>query len=197
MGFVAIANTAKVEILGHNTDSLVPIATIMHITCGATPTQSLLAEYAEAINDAYNDSSINVAYPNNYNRDNVTVTDLNSVSGPQAVDTGASGVGGADAMTAPQACALLKLTTAKRGRSYRGRVYFPIPGDVLTTGDGNVSSGQITHILAWYDAMASNLAGASTASSFVVASRKLGTSQVVTGRAVEPTVATQRRRVGR
>lgn len=52
-------------------------------------------------------------------------------------------VGGASSEAGrPQDCILASIRTAKAGRSYRGRMYFPTPGEAITTNTGNLTNAQ-------------------------------------------------------
>lgn len=194
MGFSPIANTAKVAIEGHNGLTLVPIANILHASCGSSPTQTYLQTMADAVRDAVV-LDLNT-WPSDYTCDQVVVTDLNTATGPQAVSSSGPIAGTGDTMNATQACGLVKHTTAKRGRSYRGRSYLPIPADTLLTG-GLLDATIIDRLDDLFENIQTKLAGLSPASELVIGSRKLGTSEAITLSKTETTTATQRRRVGR
>jgi hypothetical protein len=91
----------------------------------------------------------------------------------------------------PQVAALVKLTTAFRGRSHRGRLFIPFPAETkvsLGTLDGTVRTTANT---AW-STFVTNMAAAGV--HLCVASYKYASSSDVTGAVMENLLATQRRR---
>lgn len=91
----------------------------------------------------------------------------------------------------PAECAIIKLLTNSRGRSFRGRVYLPWM-DESARASGQISSAVKTSLnsawIAWHTALTS--AGLD----FVVASYKLAQQNPVSALAAETYTATQRRR---
>jgi hypothetical protein len=96
----------------------------------------------------------------------------------------------------PAVSPLVKLTTAIRGRSNRGRLFLPF------TGEGNVVNGKVraADVTVMQPAWTSFLAGLAAftpACTLVVASYKLSTATTVLAAHVEDVLGTQRRRQGR
>lgn len=123
-----------------------------------------------------------------------TLTPLDGLSG--SVEHATSGTkwfgtltGGIDIV--PQASALIKLTTALRGRRFRGRVFLPWPAEVAVTSGTLNSSNQSTMQSAW-NTFRSAMAAAGK--DLLVASYKEPAGVNVTATTVESLLATQRRR---
>jgi hypothetical protein len=91
----------------------------------------------------------------------------------------------------PQTCAIVKLNTALRGRSYRGRVYLPWVCDIYNT-NGALDGGAVSNAQTEWDEFFTDM----TADGFalVVASYKHATAENVTTLIVESRTATQRKR---
>jgi hypothetical protein len=195
MPFVAIANTAKLEIKAHSTLTLQPFVNVLHGKCSAAPSLGNMQDMAGAVSAGL--LSGKAALPSTWQLDSVTATDLNSSTGPQYVDLSEAGlVGGNTGQNSPAVCALSKLLTSTRGRSFRGRIYWPV-AEADVGGDGGLLAEAQTEFNALLNAIRSNLQGLTPASDLVVASRKLGTSHVVVSTLAEGKVGTQRRRVAR
>lgn len=94
----------------------------------------------------------------------------------------------------PQACIVVKLLTAKRGRSYRGRLYLPWCEEQTNTNGIMDSSTKPTMNTAW---VAFHTALTAAGVDWVVASYKLATQEPVIAVAVENSLGTQRRRLHR
>lgn len=94
----------------------------------------------------------------------------------------------------PQMASIVKMLTAKRGRSYRGRVYLPwVPENNQT--NGVLLGTNVTLVTnAWVTFLA---AMASAGFPLVVASYKLATAEEVVAVECEARAATQRRRMKR
>jgi hypothetical protein len=126
----------------------------------------------------------------------VDITPLDGTSATSNHPTGGgakwTGAGSGDPI--PNMASLIKLTTALRGRSHRGRIYLPaVPeGDqangVLTS---SLTATVATGFINWMTAMA---ADATTPQALVVASYKLAVATTITNLTCEPAAATQRRR---
>jgi hypothetical protein len=93
----------------------------------------------------------------------------------------------------PQVAALIKLTTAVRGRSSRGRVFLPFTAEGITSA-GNLSTGAVGTIQSAWDAFRAAIHSASPSFDLVVASYKLSTAELVLNSFCELQTATQRRR---
>lgn len=125
----------------------------------------------------------------------VTPLDGSSVSLPYNPDTPANwtGHGGAGDFV-PQVAAIVKLLTAKRGRSYRGRLFLPWVAESQIAQGGINGTSRATATAAWIA-----FAAAMSADSYdlVVASYLLETADDVVALGVEGYTATQRRRNAR
>lgn len=125
---------------------------------------------------------------------NIVVTPLNGSSNSFTFPTGepSKWTGGQTTQSiAPQVCALVKLTTDVRGRSYRGRVYVPWVSEASTT-NGFLDSDTVTAMQTAWETFQANLATNDT--ELVVASYLHSTAQEVTALLVESFTATQRKR---
>lgn len=127
----------------------------------------------------------------------VVITKLDGTSAsqtftPAAVAKWAGGSGSTSPI--PQAAAIVKFVTAKRGRSYRGRVFLPFIGenaqDTGTIGSDLVAEGQT----AW-GAFLSALTDEAVVP--VIASYLHATAEPILTHRYEPMTATQRRRQDR
>jgi hypothetical protein len=194
MGFVAIADTAKVELVGIDSASGQEIVNVMHAKVGSAPTGTYLLQVAN-VYETYYASIITGIGPSSLTGQRVVVTDLNTIGGPQ-VTVFMSGVTGSGTTGATGAAALLKLTTAVRGRSFRGRAFVGPLTSAAVNGD-RISSGTIAAIGTAFGTLQTSLAALTPGSAVRVASRKLGTGNDVTGFGVEILPAYQRRRGAR
>jgi len=86
------------------------------------------------------------------------------------------------------------LFTAKRGRSFTGRVYLPASGSGYTSSTGAFSSAYQTNFVTALSTLNTDLQALSPASGLLVASRKLQESTVVTSASVRAQSARIRRR---
>jgi len=120
----------------------------------------------------------------------ITPLDGTSASLHRVLATGASS--NADSIT--QGCCVVSLATAKRGRSYRGRVYLPAIQEGAQT-NGLIASANRANILAEWQQF--NTLTTADGAAMVVASYLHSTAEVVTGFIVRSMLATQRRRQGR
>jgi len=125
----------------------------------------------------------------------VDVTPLDGTSATADYATGlpAKWKGGVTAgdVIQPQTAVVVKLLTAVRGRSYRGRIFLPFVADSVTSPGILASGTQGTMQTAW-----TTFFGALTTDSWelVVASYKHSSATAVTSVLVESQVGTQRRR---
>lgn len=93
--------------------------------------------------------------------------------------------------TVPQAAPIIKLTTAKRGRRFRGRIYLPFPQETALNSsllDQTIRTAMQTAWNTWRTAMSS------AGFPLVVASYANANKENVTATFVEQLLATQRRR---
>lgn len=127
---------------------------------------------------------------------NVTSVDITPLDGSTAtVENGTGGgakwSGKSGGQGIPQASYILKLRTAKRGLSYRGRIYLPWLSESLYE-VGVVDAGQrVATTTAW---TTFRTAVAAAGYTMVVASYKLSSAELVTTAAIEQYAGTQRRR---
>jgi hypothetical protein len=122
----------------------------------------------------------------------ITPLDGSSVSFP--FDTGSPAKWSGTCTTnapVPNVANIVKLLTAKRGRSYRGRVYLPWV-DEDRQGAGKVDAGTLVTLQAAW--VAFNAAIIADGWEWVVASYALATAEPVVAVLAETFVATQRRR---
>lgn len=198
MPFIPIANTAEIRIKGHDITTLQPVENVLHcVLATADQTAANVANIALAIKTAV--AGQLGAFSGDLQFDSVTCRGLSSVTAPESVVSFSPGTtGSAGAVKDPTASGLVKLFTALRGRSYRGRVYWGGLSDLaITAGTYALTSGQVTAYTNLMSAISSALVALTPASELAVASRKHGTSEIVTAFLVESLIATQRRRLPR
>lgn len=145
------------------------------------------------------DSTFKSGLGTNRNVQSVRLAMHNPSTGPEtsaAVSTGSPVAGTATASLAvPQAACVATLRTQTPGRSYRGRIYWPL---LTSTVDGTVSSGNKTTINNAVQALVADietqvaLNGSNLA--WVVWSRALGIGTPITGVSIGSRCDTQRRR---
>jgi hypothetical protein len=125
--------------------------------------------------------------------DTLHVTPLDGISASVDLATGSAGkwVGFAAGDVIPAQSGIVKLATASRGRSYRGRVFLPWTAESAAT-VGIMSAGIVTSLeFAWTAFLAAlNAAGVT----WVIASYKHATAAPITTITVEQALGTQRRR---
>jgi hypothetical protein len=121
-----------------------------------------------------------------------TVTPLDGISASYTKPvTGGTYSGNVSGDWVPQVAAVVSLRTAKRGRSYRGRVYIPFIGEAQIS-NGSLSSGYVADLL---DAWTAFQTALETSDFYLaVASYKLAEATRVTNVIVEAAMGTQRRR---
>jgi hypothetical protein len=91
----------------------------------------------------------------------------------------------------PQVAAIVKLQTALRGRSHRGRVFLPFVAEGKVA-NGVLASGNVTNVQSGWSSFVSSLSGGGF--TLVVASYTVGHKFDVTSVVAESLAATQRRR---
>jgi hypothetical protein len=102
--------------------------------------------------------------------------------------------GNAGSEWVPQVAVIIKMETALRGRSYRGRIYLPFTGESKIDG-GTLDGTFVTAMSAgWNDFNAAMLTDSVVP---VVASYKHATAEGIVGFICESQTATQRRRMSR
>jgi hypothetical protein len=127
-----------------------------------------------------------------------TTMDITPLDGTGATITEAltGWVGNGDPDWIPAVSGLVKLSTAKRGRSYRGRIFLPFYSETAQE-NGSVLGDWIGADSGKWSEFNNDLFAGGTPLQLCVASYKHATSEVVTAITQEPVLATQRRRQGR
>lgn len=184
-----IANTYRVAFNWTNTANGLVATNVMHFSkSSGNPADLALKLNTHATNTMWESETTSASVTQIV----ITPLDGSSVSFPYTPATPANWTGhGGSGDFIPQDSAILKLLTAKRGRSYRGRVYLP------WLAEGQASNGQILGSLkttlntAWV-AFVANMLGDNW--QLCVASYTNATSEPVLAIAAETYTATQRRR---
>lgn len=195
MPFVPITDTVKVEILGHDTVTNQPWANVLHVTeANAAQTAPNLTEIADATVTAVM-AHLGV-WSSSAQLDAVRVTGLATIGSPQVTRFFTAGtVGTAASESYPGVAALVKMLTALRTRSGRGRVYLgPIAANEVLDGGGRISLSFQGVVNAFITALQTEYAGVTIPTGLCIASRTLGISHPVTDFACEALSAYQRRR---
>jgi len=94
----------------------------------------------------------------------------------------------------PQGCNIIKMQTAKRGRSYRGRVYLPWVAETFST-NGSLDLTTVNNVSAAWNTFHTDMGADGYA--LRVASYIHATTEAITLLTCEQTLATQRRRLHR
>ena len=131
---------------------------------------------------------------NLYSVPNYHAVDIGSLTGTIA-DLASTATGArATSFSTRGASALIKWNGSSRSRSTRGRLYFgPIAEGDINSDGATIPSASITNFTNVFNVFRTSLAAAGYP--LVVLSRKESIATVVTSHAVEPTIATQRRRI--
>lgn len=123
--------------------------------------------------------------------ESITITPLDGSSVTQTfATTVGTVVGGTSGNWAPNVAVIAQLQTAKRGRSYRGRVFVPFTADSAQV-DGQVVGATASAMETAWNTFVGSLFGGT---GLVVASYKHSTAEAVTNVQVGIGCATQRRR---
>jgi len=200
MPFVHILDTAKLEIVGHSTTTLQPVVNVLHVGIAEVDqTQVKMQAMADAVGAAV--LADVTQWSNEWTGDFVRCTGLKTATAPQATNFAIAGALGTGASAPINACALIKLTTALRGRAYRGRVFMsPLKASYVSNGS-NITSGARATFDVFINDIQAALAGLTPPSTLCIARRTgpaFGGSEDVTGWSTELEMASQRRRlVGR
>jgi hypothetical protein len=189
MPLPVIADTYRVALNWTNTQDTTHATNVIHIKkSGSSPAAIITQLEAAATADLWKMVSPGASV------DNIVVTPLDGSSISVFHSTGkpAKWTGnGAAGDWIPQVSSLIKLTTSKRGRSYRGRIFLPF------TSEGTVAYGifNSTYVGVCTTAWTTWLT-AMTAAGFTpcVASYLHSTEETIVAIACEGTSATQRRR---
>ena len=128
--------------------------------------------------------------------------DITPLDGTSATFTGATGgglqwTGSAGGDFVPALACVVKLQTASRGRSHRGRIFLPFVGEAENV-NGVLNAGDVATMQTdWNAFLAAVKVDATTPANLMVASYKLALAFGVVNANVEGIGATQRRRQGR
>jgi hypothetical protein len=191
--FRPIPLTAQVAVAGANATDNRPVVLVLHALTSGAPTVANMTDIADAVADTFEANL--AAWPTDVKFSTVTATDLNSSSGPQSVVAVAGApLAGTATPDLPGATFVTEFMTAKRGRSFTGRVMMPANADSLDHPTGIISGAGITLQQNFFQAIATALIALTPASTLVVASRKLQVSTVVTSIVTRPKAGNLRRR---
>jgi len=187
-----IADTYRVALNWTNTANSMKATNVMHFQRSGSNSASLSTALDANVTQAMWGLVSSTASVHDYV---ITPLDGSSVSFPVITGNPAkyTGIGGAGDFIV-QGASIIKMLTAKRGRSYRGRLYLPwVPEGAQS--NGTLTAGSVTSVtnawIAFHTAM--------TASSWAlcIASYKLAYQDPVAALVCEPLIATQRRRLAR
>lgn len=100
-------------------------------------------------------------------RSTVTLIDatyykLDGTSTPIVITHSATGIAGTGNQLPAEVAHVLTVRTARRGRSYRGRIYFPAVTTSFTDVNGNILATLVNNTLAQWDGAVTALGGAGT-----------------------------------
>lgn len=194
MPFTPIADCWKVELVGHHSVTLTPIVNVLHALDTTPHTLATATGLAIGAEDAFHGRR--GAWPDEFVWDFARATDAASDIGPQYTSVVFAGeVGTAGHFGGSQVSVLIKLLTAFRGRSYRGRIFIPAVSTVA--GTNTPDAAQVAQVDNIPSDLNTNWGALPSVPVLAVGSRKLGTCHAVQSWSVEPSIATQRRRVGR
>jgi hypothetical protein len=164
-------------------------ANVIHIKAPGSDGGDVFGELAAELTD-----DLFGAISSDYHLTSIDVTELDgssaTVSGPPDTDVN----GRATGQTLYQVAAIVKLQTARRGRSYRGRIYLGPMGEAQAESGVFVETTRVADQASWV-AFSNQLVTDGMA--LVVASYLHETSEQVLAITVESPLATQRRRQSR
>jgi len=148
-------------------------------------------DVAQAVPDNWHNDQIKMV-SSGASIDSIDVTPLDGTSVPFNLHLGSASFVGADGTSAvPATAAIVKMVTAKRGKSYRGRMFLPYVGEgsqVAGTLSGSIAADSTAKWVLWANGMSAD------GVHLCIVSALLGTSEDVTNLAVETSLGTQRRR---
>lgn len=188
--FVPIPNVARVVCTGHDiSDNRTNVMTFaMHFPPGGTAAELITAAgaYDAFLHDLSAHTNDEVQW------DVITLTDLNSSTGPQVnVTTTRGGSGGA---YPPGSAVVVETKSTSRGRSFNGRFFLPTPGSDVTAASGVVGATTIGGVTTAWTNLETALAALTPTSYPVVVSRKLHVGTQITAVIVRPEIGRVRRR---
>lgn len=185
-----ILNTFRVAINWQNGGQNAVNVMHIHVPGGATPVDVLGAMDRHASVSMWNTTILAAT---------VTSIDITPLDGTTATQSfvpltpGRWQGGGGGTEWVPAAAPVVKLTTALRGRSFRGRVFLPFTAENEMV-NGSVRSLILPGMQGAWNTFISGLAGDALPCNLAVASYKLAVATNVLIALVEPTLGTQRRR---
>ena len=186
MHLPVIANTFRVAI-GWVDGTTGQIATnVIHIEDPGGNAPAVATMVDNAINHNMLAAVSDHAHINEY-----TVTPLDGVSGTIVQTPSGINTGGGGSTSSPASSAVVTVRTAKRGRSFRGRVFLPFI-DEAQIADGLLTGGVELTTATGFATFLASISGAG--GTWVIASYKLATATPVTSVAVLRALGTQRRR---
>lgn len=164
---------------------------VMHIDGGSVPSAAVMAAL-----DAHVTSAMWAFTSGTFSVTQVSITPLDGITATSTFTpaTPANWTGGISGDVIPATAALVKFTTSRRGRSFRGRLYMPGVTEAVQNGGVLDPSNRTTAQAAWAT-FTTTMSGSGFP--IVVASYKMATSNVLFNVLVEGIAATQRRRQGR
>lgn len=190
-----IANTFRCALRWETSIAALSAVNVIHIrraTAGATA-----ADAFDALDDEVASAMWNTV-GSRWSVSNVDITPLDGSSPTQTFTptTASNWDGNTGGDVAPAVTSLVKLQTALRGRSFRGRLYLPSPAE-SQMGDGSLVDGsEVTGTAAWVT-FANDLVARSPSWALVVASYELASAQQVINLSIGDELATQRKRQDR
>jgi len=187
-----ISNTYRCAFRWHHSDLVTDAVNVMHFRQASTNPAALAADLDASISNLlwnFQDSHAKIT------EIDITPLDGSSTTFPYVTGSGADYTGFSSSHDViPQGAAIIKMVTAKRGRSYRGRVYLPWVAETFST-NGVLDATTVTNVTnAWVAALAS---WAAAGPQLVVASYLHQTAEDVIAILCESMLATQRRRLHR
>lgn len=195
MPFVPIPDCVKIEIPFLHPGRSVPVTVVTHVQMPTSGPYlpSTLGALADSVM-THLSTSFPSLLPSTAAIQPVVATDVTVVTGNQETST-LSAIPGTDthSILPPQNAACISMYTLIRGRSYRGRMFWPCVSEASLDVNGNLTITATGH----YDTYAAALAGnveTDTGALWAVASRKLATTTVVQQFVTRFAVRTQRRR---
>lgn len=192
MPLPVIANTYRVALLWSHSDLGSDAVNVMHFRkAGATPVDLATKIDSHVGNTMWNFQDSHAVV----NEVDVTPLDGTTVTYPFLTGAPTKWKGFSSSHDViPQGAAVMKILTAKRGRSYRGRLYLPWVAETFST-NGVLDATTVTNMTTAWSTFVSAMSG--DGYDLVVASYLLETAEDAIAIACEPMLATQRRRLKR
>lgn len=187
MAFIPVPGCVKVAISYTAPGSIAVILCHLARTTGSTSAWSLadLITVATAFTSEWQEEVL--ALQNSHcTLNSLTFTDLTTVTGFQTVQSPAANGGIVQGILPDQDAVLVKLTTAQRGRSFRGRMYLPYFSQTDQNTNGELLPATSTALNTAITAVRNDLGLASPATDFAIASRFSGTDKTIPGHRPKP-----------